>query len=165
MIPLVVHALYCGALLSVLLGVLFAIVAIVNAEIWLPDYPPDIRARFGPISDKARKQRQWVALPFGAILVGVLAWGIRAWAARTGDMAFADAFVITFVAFNTFNVFDLIVLDWLLFIVIRPPQIVLPGTKGAPGYRDFRFHVRASGKGLLGSIVLAALAGGIAVAL
>lgn len=160
---LILHALYCGALLSILLGTLFAVAAIVNPEIWLPDYPPDIRARFGPISAKAHTQRTWAALPFVAIVVGVLTWGIHRWAATAGGVAFVDAFAITFIAFNVFNLFDLIVLDWLIFVVIRPKRIVLPGTDGAPGYDDLSFHVRASAKGLLGSIVLALLVAGVAV--
>jgi hypothetical protein len=164
MTPLLLHALYCGAVLSLLLGVLFAVVAMINPEIWVPDYPPDIRERFGPISARARTQRQWAALPFVAIVAGVLTWGIHTWTAKVGSVAFVDAAAITFIAFNTFNLFDL-VLDWLVFIVIRPRRIVLPGTAGASGYDDLGFHVRASGKGLLGSIVLALTAGGIAVAI
>ncbi len=59
----------------------------------------------------------------------------------------------------TFNVYDLVVLDWLVFVCWRPAAIVLPGTEGRPDYGDLRFHVDALVKG----IALCLLAGGGAV--
>ena len=43
-----------------------------------------------------------------------------------------------------FNLVDLILLDWLLFTYIQPRFVVLPGTEGLAGYRDYWFHFRAS---------------------
>jgi hypothetical protein len=47
------HGLFYGTILSVLMGVAFISIAFLNPEIWLPDYPPDIRQRFGPMSQSA----------------------------------------------------------------------------------------------------------------
>jgi hypothetical protein len=42
--------------LSVLMVLSFVGAAYLNPEIWLPDYPPDIRERFGPMSERAKIQ-------------------------------------------------------------------------------------------------------------
>lgn len=42
------HGVLYGAILSVLMVLAFVGAAYLNPEIWLPDYPPDIRERFGP---------------------------------------------------------------------------------------------------------------------
>jgi len=41
-----------------------------------------------------------------------------------------------------------LVLDWLIFCTIQPRRIVLPGTEGMAGYRDYRFHFIGFLKGL-----------------
>lgn len=47
---------------------------------------------------------------------------------------------------------DLVVLDWLIFVRSRPRFIVLPGTEGMAGYKDYFFHL----KGFLVGVVLSA---------
>ena len=61
---------------------------------------------------------------------------------------FLPAFVYGFIAVFVFNLFDLLVLDWLLFCTIQPRMMVLPGTQGMAGYRDYRFHFIGFLKGL-----------------
>ena len=46
--------------------------AYLNPEVWLPDYPPDIRERFGPMSERAKRQRRLVGIPTFLLLTGVL---------------------------------------------------------------------------------------------
>ncbi len=59
-----------------------------------------------------------------------------------------------------FNLFDLVVLDWLVFMRLRPLRVVIPGTEGMAGNDDFRFHLRGFLKGTLGISVLSlAIAG------
>jgi hypothetical protein len=39
--------------------------------------------------------------------------------------------------------FDLLVLDLLMFYTWTPKFLVLPGTEGMAGYKDFRPHLKA----------------------
>jgi hypothetical protein len=61
-----------------------------------------------------------------------------------------------------FNLFDLLVIDFLVFNIITPKVIVLPGTEGMAGYHNYRFHWIGFWKGtvmlLVVSLVIALLA-------
>ena len=48
----------------------------INAEIWLDDYPPDIREKFGPISQKAKRRKGIVSIFF--LLAGYSDLGFHA---------------------------------------------------------------------------------------
>jgi hypothetical protein len=62
-----------------------------------------------------------------------------------------------------FNLVDLLVLDWLIFVTIQPRIIVLPGTEGMEGYRDYGFHFRAFLKGVAGSLIAGLIVAGVVV--
>jgi len=138
----VTHALISGLALSLALGALLLAVIRANAEIMLNDYPPDIKAKRGPMTARTKRQR-WLAagILFIAILA-VIAWSLKtlpAFAAR--ELTFASAFAYFTIMFGTFNVFDWLVIDCGL-VYWQPRFAVLPGTEGMAGYRDYGFHFR-----------------------
>jgi hypothetical protein len=159
------HGILYGAILSVLMVLSFVAAAYLNPEIWLPDYPPDIRERFGPMSERARRQRRLVGIPVFLLLAGVLVLsGIRL--VQIGsESIFPSVFLGTFVVLVVFNVVDLLILDWLVFVTLKPRIIVLPGTAGAEGYGDYGFHFRAFLKGMVGSVVGSLIVAMIATAI
>ncbi|MBU2668106.1 hypothetical protein KOI35_31810 [Actinoplanes bogorensis] len=59
-----------------------------------------------------------------------------------GDAGFWPGFVFGAAVFTVLHVFDLVVVDWLVFCRLQPRIMVLPGTEGMPEYRDWRFHYR-----------------------
>ena len=52
---IVQHSLLYGALLGVLTCALFLVGAYLSPEIMLQGYPPDVKAKYGPMSAKARR--------------------------------------------------------------------------------------------------------------
>jgi tetrahydromethanopterin S-methyltransferase subunit B len=64
-----------------------------------------------------------------------------------------------------FNLFDLLIADWLVFVKIQPKAIVLPGTEGMAGYKDYAFHFRGFLVGIVFSAVGALVFSLIALAL
>jgi hypothetical protein len=88
------------------------------------------------------------AFPLGAALVSKRAGG-----------DFLEAAVTSFGVVFLFNLIDWLLLDWLIFCTITPPFVVLPGTAGMSGYKDYGMHVRGF---LVGSVLSAVI--GIAVA-
>jgi hypothetical protein len=159
------HGVLYGAILSLLMVLAFVGAAYLNPEIWLPDYPPDIRERFGPMSERAKRQRRLVGIPVFLLLAGVLALSALRLAKIGSEPVFFSVFFGTFVVLLVFNAVDLLILDWLVFVTLRPKIVVLPGTEGAEGYGDYRFHFRAFLRGLAGSFVGSIVVAGMATAI
>ena len=136
------HSLEFGVVLSaVLFGLLLAVLR-VNPEIMLKDYPPDIRVKWGPMTERTKRQRVFVALLFLVAILAVGTWSIRSLSALVaGDVTFEIAFAHFAIMFGTFNLFDWLLLDWPL-VYWQPRFVVLPGTEGLAGYTNYRFHFR-----------------------
>lgn len=134
-----------GGAMSGILGALIVGSLAANPEIWLQDYPPDIKEAFGPKSRKAQIQSALLAIPFFGILLGGVIWSNRKLQEENGGvLAFKDAFWHTYALFALFWLFDLTILDWLFFVTLKPSFVVLPGTEGMAGYNDYGFHLRVS---------------------
>ena len=157
------HGLLYGAILSVLMSIAFIGTAYLNPEIWLSDYPPDIREKYGPMSERARRQRTLIGITVFLVLFGTIGFSIFRFAQLSGELTFFVAFILTFVMLMVFNLVDLLVLDWLIFVTIQPRIIVLPGTEGMEGYRDYGFYFRAFLKGVAGSLIAGLMVAGVVV--
>jgi hypothetical protein len=157
---IITHALVSGLALSVTLGALLLAVIRANAEIMLNDYPPDIKAKWGPMTARTKRQRWLAAGMFLLAILAIVAWSLKtlpAFAAR--ELTFASAFAYFAIMFGTFNVFDWLVIDCGL-VYWQPRFAVLPGTEGMAGYSDYRFHFR----GFLIGIPVVLLASALAAA-
>ena len=140
--PIVIHALQCGLVLSAILFGLLLVILRANPEIMLNDYPPDIRARWGPMAARTKRQRVLVAGILFIVGLGVVAWSLKSLPAlSSSNLSFQAAFAHFAVMFGTFNVLDCFVLDWAL-VYWQPRFMVLPGTEGMAGYTDYWFHFR-----------------------
>jgi hypothetical protein len=154
--PIVAHALECGLVLSLILFGLLLVVLRANPEIMVNDYPPDIRAKWGPMTDRSKRQRVLVAGVFLVVVLGTVAWSLKTFPAfAPGHLSFAIAFTHFAIMFGTFNLLDWLLLDWPL-VYWQPGFLVLPGTEGLAGYTDYWFHFRGFLIGI--PIVLAASA-------
>jgi len=82
-----------------------------------------------------------LGLPQGYLIGVSLAEGRDFWG------LWLDGFLILM----SFNLVDLLVVDWLVICWWTPRFLVFPGTEGHPAYKDYGFHARASlrGTGLL----------------
>ncbi|MBN2051210.1 MAG: hypothetical protein JW760_12230 [Spirochaetales bacterium] len=61
----------------------------------------------------------------------------------------------------SFNLVDLLIIDWLVFCLLTPRFIRLPGTDGHPGYKNYGYHSKAFLKGCLFSTAASLLFAGI----
>lgn len=162
--PVIRHALLYGVVLSAVLSALLVGLLWMNPEILLNDYPPDIRNKYGPMSDRSKRQRVPAAILIGAVALGIVTASFSAVRANGGGkIPFLTAFVHLFVMLSVFNVVDLLLLDWPL-VAIGPRFAVLPGTEGSAGYKDYGFHFRGFligavlilvGSGLMAAVVAA----------
>jgi hypothetical protein len=121
---------------------LILVIIRINPELMLNDYPPDIRAKYGPMSERTQRQRWPVGLAFIAALLMIAGASLfRLRELVGGDIPFRSAVVHFLVMFSILNLLDLLVLDWLI-VPLRPRFLILPGTEGLAGYRDYGFHFR-----------------------
>lgn len=149
--------LWYGALLSATMSALVLVSLRQNPRIWLHDAPPDVRARLGPVDARTRRQRAAWA---GVMLIGLVAI-FAALAARTAALGPWATFVAAYVCFETFNLFDALVID-LGLIVFRPRWAFPPGAEDSPAYSDPRWHLRNWLIGVLLGLPVAGLVAAIA---
>jgi hypothetical protein len=155
------NALLYGLALSLILGAIMTISLALAPDMWVGDYPPDIRARVGPMSPRGSRLRPFIAIPFFLAILVIPLLALSSLASEVGSVPFTSALASSFIVFLTFNLFDLLIADWLIFCTLQPSRIILPGTEGMAGYRDYRFHFIGFLKGLvfclIGGLVVAAV--------
>src|SRR5215216_5675927 len=111
--PIISHAAIYGVILSGVLFTLMLGLVRINPEIMLKDYPPDIQAKYGPMSERSKRQRVPVAIFIIAVLFGIVTLSFQdVGANQEGDISFFVAFIHLLVMFSVFNLLDWLVLDW-----------------------------------------------------
>ena len=155
------EALIFGLVLSLVLTTLTVVSGTIALDMFVEDYPPDIKQKYGPMSPRAARFRPFIAILLFITVLVVPIIGLFALQAEALSVPFLPAFVFSGIVLLVFNVFDLIILDWLFFCTIQPRSMVLPGTEGMAGYRDYRFHFIGFLKGLrfsaVGGLLIAVL--------
>lgn len=154
-------ALVYGLVLSLAIITLSVISGAIALDMFVDNYPPDIRQKYGPMSPRAARLRPYVAALLFMTVLAIPMIGLFALHAEIKSVSFLPALVFSGIALLVFNTFDLIILDWLFFCTIRPRAMILPGTEGLAGYRDYRFHfigfLKGLGFSLVGSLLIAVL--------
>jgi hypothetical protein len=155
------NALIYGIGLSLVITTIIVVSGIIEPDMWVGKYPPDIQHKYGPMSRGAARLRPLVAGFFFVFVLVIPILGLLTLRPKVGPIPFIPAVGFSLVALLVFNTFDLIVLDWLLFCTVQPRMMVLPGTEGMAAYREYRFHFVGFVKGLgfcaVGSVLIAAL--------
>jgi len=152
-----------GTVFGMVFGIAMLIIGRVNAEMILNDYPPDIRAKYGAMSERTHKQANLASLPLLAILGLVVALGLGQLRSLYGELTFLNTFIVSVVIFQMWNLLDLVLLDWFLLMTLKPRFMILPGTEGMPGYNDYAFHFRKFLSGIVFTLILSLIVTGIAL--
>ncbi|QEO14919.1 hypothetical protein FLP10_11205 [Agromyces intestinalis] len=154
-----------GLALGLLLSAVVVGAGLVAQDFALHDYPPAIRERYGrPRSARGRRVARVAVILIGTVLIGCLVGCLLTTRWISGaPLDFVVASLSAGIALLTYNVWDFVVLDVLVFMLWTPALVVLPGTEGMPEYRDWVFHAIGFARGLVVVIVGAVLAGAAAV--
>lgn len=158
------HSLVYGGILSILMFFFIFGSLYFNPELWLGDYPPDVREKYGPASEKTQRQKKWISIPFVLVLLGILIASLAQLPGLAGNQTtFPIVFLSIYIIFMVFNLVDLLVFDWLIALTIRPKFMILPGTEGLKGYHDYGFHFRGFLKGTLGGLLGSLMLAGVTI--
>jgi hypothetical protein len=129
------------------------------------DYPPDIYNRameLGLVKEaQNRTSGKFLAKRTIAIVLTGVIFGFIVRYVNGADSFLAGA-GYTYILWTAANWYDALVIDCLWFC--RSPRVVIPGTEGMAGYKDYLFHIKGALKGMLLGIP-AAVAAGIVVLL
>ena len=101
-------ALVCGVVLSVVLTAIMIISAVIAPDMWVGDYPPAIKERFGPMSVRASRLRPYVAAVFFLAVLAIPLIGLVSLQSTLGPISFLLALAFSFLVLLVFNVFDLL---------------------------------------------------------
>lgn len=142
-----------GLVLSLVLSVVLLVMGLVNPRLMLQDYPKDIQAVVPPKTAAEKRQTLYWALPFWLFFLGCPT--IAALTVKAAHGSFLEIFLTAFGVSWLANLVDWLILDWLVFCTITPPFVVLPGTRGMAGYKNYGIHFR----GFLIGTVIAAVVG------
>lgn len=119
-----------GLLLSVSVSVVILASLYFNARLWLHDYPPEIRARVEPMTALEKRQRMVVVVAFVAIGFVVCFNSInRLHAENNGTPSLLAVFLHVYGLFFIFNLFDAVILDFVLLTLMKPKFVIIPGTE------------------------------------
>jgi hypothetical protein len=151
-----------GLVLSVIASVFIFLTIRLNPRLWLQDYPPDIQSRVPPKTEKEKRLSLIVGIPFLILVFLIPLFStFMLKSQHQGEPSFILFAGHAFGVALFFNIVDWLVLDWMIFCLITPRFVVLPGSEGAEGYQDYCFHFRGFLVGILFSAVLGAIIGAI----
>jgi hypothetical protein len=158
---LIEKALIHGIILSVGLCGWILIILRVNPRFEMKSYPKEILDGVDKQTTKEKIGFVSMALPVMLLVIGYILFSLVQ-IYQYKDISFIILFSHLFISFMVWNLVDLFVMDWLLFCKINPNFMVLPGTKGNPGYKNYQYHFIGFIKGificLVGAVILAMIA-------
>lgn len=130
-----------GLLLSIISSFIIIISLFINPRTFLQDYPKDIQAKVPPKTPSEKRLSLLLGIPFLLALLFVPLISTLLLKQQNGETStfialFLNAFGIVFI----FNLVDWLLLDWLMFCTITPKFLIIPGTEGMPGYKEYGFH-------------------------
>jgi hypothetical protein len=131
-----------------------------NPRYMMQDYPPEITAGIPAQTAEEKRAGMLYGLPFLLVLIGFpLVFGFVN--KFSGGAGFLENWLALFTLMFSFNLVDLVILDWIIFCWLTPSFMVLPGTEGHPGYKNYRFHFIGFLKGTLIVLVASLLISGL----
>lgn len=124
------------------------------------DYPTDIyrkAQKLGLVKESQNRQsKEFLIKRIIALLVLGILFGFLVRYVNAAD-TFLKGMGYTYLLWTAVNWYDCIVIDWLWFC--HSNRVVIPGTEGMKGYKDYLFHAKGALKGMLLGIPVAVIAG------
>ncbi len=132
-----------GSIMSVIASALLLFILYFNPRIVLSDYPDDVKTAVPPRTQKELQHGIFFSILLLIITVGIPLYSTWLVKQQINDqLTYGLAFAILFGESLLFSLVDLLVLDILICCIWTPRFIVLPGTEGMAGYKDYGRHIK-----------------------
>lgn len=155
---MIAGALAAGLVWSLLWMIYIYIIVVKFPHEMLHDYPDDIRqaSKLPEQTTAHKKAAKMFSSVGGLVLFGVLIlFGVLYF--RGGEVPFTKVLLYIFIAAMTWNVADLLIMDWLIICLITPKWVVIEGTEGCKGYKDYMYHLRGFFIGCVYMVIIAVI--------
>ena len=109
----------------------------------LHDYPKDIQAAATikePTAGQQRTSKLFTGVGGILIICAPILWGIVQFSQERTTFLILLGFI--FIIVMMWNLIDLLIMDWLIVCTITPKWVVIEGTDGCKGYKDYLFHFK-----------------------
>jgi hypothetical protein len=133
-----------GGILTFIVGVVLVGMLYFNPRIALSDYPTDVKAAVPPRTKKELQLGILISIPLLLVFVALPLYSV--WLVKQqsgGILTYGIAIITLFGEYFLVSMFDLLVLDMWMFYTWTPKFLILPGTEGMAGYKDYRPHLKA----------------------
>lgn len=148
---------------SLLISAILVAMGLVNPRLMLQDYPKDIQAAVPPKTEQEKRQTLYWGIPFWLVLLGGPT--AAALSAKAAHLDLLSIFLSAFGVIFFFNLVDWLLIDWLLICTITPKFVVIPGTEGMAGYKNYAMHFRGFLIGTALSVIVGLIVATLAVLL
>jgi len=120
-----------SSLLNITLGLLIMGSLYYNPRLWLQDFPAEIRAKLPPLTPREKRDQRILTIPFMLLLFGFPIYSaVQLKQTNGGSIDFLTAYLHIALIANLFNLFDALILDWLILTIIQPKFAIPPGAEG-----------------------------------
>jgi hypothetical protein len=150
------QALLTGVFVSVLTSILIFASLAYNPRLWIQDMPKPMQAAIPSLSRREQRDRILFGIPTFLAMLAPPVWAVLQWKATHGAITFGQAFLFLFTAWMTFNLVDLVLIDWLVIVAWQPKRFTVPGTEHLMHLNNYSYHFKAF---LKGTAMIAVLSG------
>ncbi|WP_102398917.1 hypothetical protein [Haloimpatiens massiliensis] len=153
-------ALVHGLIWAIMWGSTVTFTEIKWPHLFLHDYPKELQEVIN-LPPFTNKKYAYVFETIAMFLIIVFIFWSAIHAYTTIPVSYWVIFCHILIVAMCWNIFDLIVMDWLIFCTWQPKFIVLPGSEGNKAYKDYKFHFIGFLKGSVISAISSIVIAGI----
>jgi len=109
----------------------------------LHEYPKDIQKASvlqEPTTEQKKNAKLFGTIGSLVIFGALITFGLIRFAGSRES--YGKVLLYIFIIAMIWNIADLLIMDWLIICRITPKWVVIPGTEGCSGYKDYFFHFK-----------------------
>lgn len=128
----------------------------------LHEYPKDIQKASvlpEPTTEKKKNAKLFGAIGSLVIFGALITFGLIRFAGS--KESYGKVLLYIFIIAMIWNIADLLIMDWLIICRITPKWVVIPGTEGCSGYKDYFFHFKGFLIGCVYTAIMSLLISGV----